>query len=121
MRKKSTYTTIDEYIDVSPKDHQPKLTELRKAIKQAAPDAEEKISYQMPTYYLKGNLVHFALCANHIGFYPTSSGINKFKRELARYKSSKGAVQFPLAEPLPLDLIKRIVQYRVEENTQKSR
>jgi len=89
---------------------------LRAAIRAAAPDAEEKISYQMPTFALHGNLVHFAAHPHHIGFYPAPSGIAAFAEELAPYKSSKGAVQFPLDQPLPLDLIRRIVEFRVEEN-----
>jgi uncharacterized protein YdhG (YjbR/CyaY superfamily) len=112
-------TTIDEYIAVFPEDIQGELQKLRTVIHTAAPDATEKISYQMPTFYLNGNLVHFAALKNHIGFYPTPSGIENFKEELKSYKSSKGAVQFPLDQPLPLDLIARIVQFRVTENTHR--
>jgi len=90
-------------------------------IRLAAPGAEEKISYQMPTFYLNGNLVHFAAYAKHIGFYPTPSGIEKFKRELSEYKHAKGSVQFPLGEPLPVDLIEKIVRFRVEENLNKGK
>ena len=93
-----------------------KLQEMRATIKAAAPAAQEKISYQMPTFYLNGNLVHFAAHTSHIGFYPAPSGIEAFKRELAGYKNSKGAVQFPINEPLPLDLVTKIVKFRVEEN-----
>jgi uncharacterized protein YdhG (YjbR/CyaY superfamily) len=116
MRK---ITTIDEYIAIFPEEVQAKLRQLRTVIHTAAPDATEKISYQMPTFYLNGNLVHFAALKNHIGFYPTPSGIENFKEELKSYKSSKGAVQFPLDQPLPLDLIARIVQFRVTENTHR--
>jgi uncharacterized protein YdhG (YjbR/CyaY superfamily) len=87
---------------------------------EAAPEAEEAISYRMPTFKLKGNLVYFAAHKSHIGFYPTSSGIEAFKQVLAGYKSSKGAVQFPLDKPLPLDLVGEIVKYRVAENLKKA-
>jgi uncharacterized protein YdhG (YjbR/CyaY superfamily) len=89
---------------------------MRATIKAAAPDATEKISYQMPTFALKGNLVHFAAYKNHIGFYPAPRGIEAFKDELSKYKGAKGSVQFPIGEPLPLDLITRIVKFRVAEN-----
>jgi len=115
------YATIDEYIAAFPKEIQNLLQEMRATIRAAAPDAEEKISYQMPTFFLKGNLVHFAAHTNHIGFYPTPSGIEAFKQELSAYQSSKGAVQFPIGEPLPLDLVDRIVRFRVAENLEKAR
>jgi uncharacterized protein YdhG (YjbR/CyaY superfamily) len=114
------YRSIDEYINSFPAGIQSKLKELRSLISKVAPEAKEKISYQMPTFYLNGNLVHFAAHARHIGFYPTSSGIANFKEALSRYKSSKGAVQFPLAEPLPARLIERIVRFRVQENSAKN-
>jgi uncharacterized protein YdhG (YjbR/CyaY superfamily) len=110
--------SIDEYIRSFSKEIQKLLNEVRAAIKAAAPDAEEKISYQIPTFYLNGNLVHFAAFKNHIGFYPTSSGIAAFKDELKEYNSAKGSVQFLLDKPMPVDLIKRIVKFRVLENTQ---
>jgi uncharacterized protein YdhG (YjbR/CyaY superfamily) len=113
---KNTYESIDEYILLFPPEIQEILKTLRKVIKDAAPDAKEKISYQMPTFYLYGNLVHFAVCKNHIGFYPASSGINAFKNELSEYKGSKGAIQFPIKEPLPYELISEIVKFRVAEN-----
>lgn len=81
-----------------------------------APDAEEAIKYQIPTFTLQGNLVHFAAFKKHIGFYPAPTGIEKFKAELSVYESAKGSVQFPLDQPIPLDLISRIVRFRVEEN-----
>lgn len=112
--------SIDEYISTAPEEAQEKLNELRNLIRRVAPEAQEKISYQMPTFYLKGNLVHFAAHARHIGFYPTPSGITEFNGELAGYKHAKGSVQFPLDEPLPLDLIERIVRFRVEENRAKA-
>jgi uncharacterized protein YdhG (YjbR/CyaY superfamily) len=112
--------TIDEYIDGFEADIQEILQQIRMTIKEAAPEAEETISYQMPTFTLKGNLVHFAAYKNHIGFYPVPSGIEKFKQELSGYKGAKGSVQFPLDQPMPLDLIRRIVQFRVEENLAKA-
>jgi uncharacterized protein YdhG (YjbR/CyaY superfamily) len=117
MERKS-FADIDEYIRSFPKEIQKLLNEVRAAIKSAAPEATETISYQIPTFYLNGNLVHFAAFKNHIGFYPATSGISAFKDELKEYKSAKGSVQFPLDEPLPIDLIKRIVKFRVKENTQ---
>jgi len=118
--KKFEFNTIDDYMATFPSDIQKKLQEMRATIKETAPDAEEKISYQMPTFFLKGNLVHFAAFKNHIGFYPVPTGIEKFKREISAYKTSKGAVQFPLDKPLPLDLICKIVKFRVAENFKKA-
>jgi uncharacterized protein YdhG (YjbR/CyaY superfamily) len=108
--------TIDEYIAAFPDDVQQILQQIRQTIRAAAPDAQETISYQMPTFKLHGNLVHFAAFKKHIGFYPDPSGIVAFKDELAPYASSKGAVQFPLDRPMPYDLIRRIVTFRVAEN-----
>ena len=112
--------TIDEYIAGFSADIQEILQKIRKTIKDAAPDAQEAISYQMPTFKFHGNLVHFAAFKNHIGFYPVPSGIEKFKAELSVYKQGKGSVQFPLDQPIPYDLISRVVKYRVEENLKKS-
>jgi uncharacterized protein YdhG (YjbR/CyaY superfamily) len=120
MEKKTGFATIDEYIKTFPLETRKRLTAIRRLIRKLAPDATEKISYQMPTFYLKGNLIHFAGYAKHIGLYPTPNGIDKFKRELARYKNARGSVQFPLDEPLPLDLIERIVKFRVEQNMKKA-
>ena len=117
---KITFKSIDEYILQFPPEVQEILKTLRKVIKESAPDAEEKISYQMPTFALHGNLVHFAAYKNHIGFYPAPSGIDAFKHELSEYKSSKGAVQFPLEKPLPYELISEIVKFRVAENIKKA-
>ena len=111
---------VDEYISGFPKDVQEKLEKLRATIQEAAPEAEEKISYQMPTYALKGNLVHFAAYKKHIGFYPTPSGIEKFKEKLSAYKGAKGSVQFPIDEPIPYDLVREIVAFRVKENLEKA-
>jgi uncharacterized protein YdhG (YjbR/CyaY superfamily) len=113
------FQTIDEYIGTFPEDVQRILNELRQTIKEAAPQAQETINYQMPTFTLNGNLVHFAAFKNHIGFYPTPTGIEAFKQELSRYKGAKGSVQFPIDEPLPLPLIRRIVEYRVKENLER--
>jgi uncharacterized protein YdhG (YjbR/CyaY superfamily) len=112
--------SIDEYIAKFPSDIQILLNQMRVTIRNAAPDASEKISYQMPTFFLKGNLVHFAALKNHIGFYPAPSAIIAFRKELTRYISSKGAVQFPLDEPLPLDLVTKMVTFRVKENLSKA-
>lgn len=119
MEKKIGYSTIDEYIASFPAETQTLLQAIRQVIKDAAPTATEKISYQMPTFYLNGNLVHFAAWKTHIGFYPTSSGTAIFKEDLADYEYSKGTIKFPIAKPLPLELISRIVRFRVEENTGK--
>jgi uncharacterized protein YdhG (YjbR/CyaY superfamily) len=118
--KPGGYASIDEYIALSPKEIQKKLEEVRATIKAAAPEAKEKISYQMPTFDLEGNLVHFAAHANHIGFYPQPSGIEAFKEELSIYESAKGSVQFPLDKPMPLKLIARIVKFRVVENLERA-
>ncbi len=112
--------TIDEYIAVFPRDIQERLVQMRATIKSAAPDATEKISYRMPTFFLNGNLVHFAAFKNHIGFYPTASGVAHFSTELASYQTSKGAIQFPLDQPIPFDLVARIVKFRVMENQQRA-
>jgi uncharacterized protein YdhG (YjbR/CyaY superfamily) len=109
--------TIDEYISAFPANIQQKLQELRAIIHAAAPQATEKISYGMPTFFLKKNLVHFAAYKTHIGFYPAPSGIEAFRSELEPYHLSKGTVRFPIDQPLPLDLIQRIVEFRVGENT----
>ena len=111
---------IDAYIAQYPPQLQEKLLSLKDAIEQAAPDAQQKISYQMPTYALQGNLVHFAVQTKHIGFYPGPSGIEAFADKLKDYKTSKGAVQFPLDKPLPLELIKEIVAFRVAENVRNA-
>jgi uncharacterized protein YdhG (YjbR/CyaY superfamily) len=118
--KKTGFTSMNEYIGTFPEDIQKILQELRATIKAAAPDAEEKISYQMPTFALKGNLVHFAAFKNHIGLYPTPSGTQAFKRELSIYQGAKGSIKFPIDKPLPLKLISKIVKFRVAENLKKT-
>ena len=107
---------IDAYIVSFPPDVQVILEKIRMTIRNAAPDAEETFSYQMPTFTLKGNLVHFAAFKKYIGFYPTPTGIEAFKDELSVYEGGKGSAQFPLDRPIPFDLIRRIVEFRVREN-----
>ena len=116
---KDGHTTIDEYIKQFPEGIQSILEKIRKTIRKAAPDATETISYQMPTFKLNGNLVHFAAFKNHIGFYPVPSGIEAFKEELLPYIAGKGTLRFPLGEPIPYDLIEKVVAYRVKENLSK--
>lgn len=113
--------TIDEYIADHPKDVQKLLAQVRNTVKASAPGAVEKISYGIPTFTLNGNLVHFGAYKNHIGFYATPTGHEAFKKELSAYKQGKGSVQFPIDQPLPLDLISKIVQFRVIENSEKSK
>ncbi len=112
--------SIDEYIAAFSKEVQHILQKIRAIVKEAAPDAEEAIKYQIPTFVLSGNLVHFAAFEKHIGFYPTPSGIEQFKDELSSYKSAKGSVQFPLGSPIPYKLIEKIVKFRVKENRLKA-
>jgi uncharacterized protein YdhG (YjbR/CyaY superfamily) len=112
---------IDEYIEGFEGEQKKKLIEIRKLIRSLVPEAKEKISYGMPTFDLHGNLVHFAGFAHHIGFYPAPSGIENFESRIAKYKHAKGSVQFPLDEPLPVDLIRDIVEYRKQENEKKQK
>jgi uncharacterized protein YdhG (YjbR/CyaY superfamily) len=117
---RSTARSIDEYIAEFPAETQKVLEEVRALIRASAPGATETMSYAIPTFDLNGkHLVHFAGYEKHIGFYPTASGIAAFKEEFAAYKSAKGSVQFPLGEPLPAELIRRIVAFRVEETSRK--
>lgn len=115
-----SYKTIDEYIAGFPVEVQAILEQLRATIRTAAPEATETINYQIPTFQLHGNLVHFAAYKNHIGFYPAPSGIAAFREELSAYEGAKGSVKFPLDQTLPFDLIGRIVRYRVQENQEKA-
>jgi uncharacterized protein YdhG (YjbR/CyaY superfamily) len=117
---KKTPKNVNEYISGFPEDVRAKLEMMRATILEASPEAEEKISYQIPTYVLEGNLVHFAAYKKHIGFYPTSSGVEKFKEKLSAYKTAKGSIQFPIDEPIPYELVKEIVEFRVKENTDKA-
>ncbi len=112
---------IDEYIDGFPKDVQKILNKIRSTIEKAAPKAEEAISYQIPTFRLNGNLIHFAAYKNHIGLYPAPRAVEKFKKELERYGSSKGTIKFPLDEPIPYDLITKLVEFRVKQNSEKAK
>jgi len=114
------FKTVEEYIESKPEEIRAKLLEMRKLIQENAPDAEELISYGMPAYKLNGPLVYFGAFKKHAGFYPTGSAIKKFTAELSAYKHSKGAIQFPLEEDLPVTLIKEIVRWRVKENLEKS-
>jgi len=117
---KTDFRDVDEYIKAFPKDVRDLLEKMRTTIKKAAPGAVEVISYQMPTFKLKGkNLVYFAAFKNHIGFYPVPSGVAAFKKELSPYKQGKGSVQFPFDKPVPYDLVRRIVQFRAKEQQEK--
>ncbi len=116
---KKNYATIDEYIASFPENVQNVLQQVRQAIREAAPDAKEAISYQIPAFQLNGNLVWFAAFKDHIGFYPRASGIEEFKEKLSAYEISKGTVRFPLDKPIPLELIKEIVRFRVKENCKR--
>lgn len=118
--EKKAPKNIDEYIAGFSPDVQEILEKTRTTIREAAPDAEERISYQLPTFALKGNLVHFGAFKKHIGFYPTSTGIEAFKNELSDYESAKGSIKFPLDKPIPFDLISEIVKFRVRENLERA-
>lgn len=113
------FETIDDYISTFPENVQEILKKLRQAIRESAPEAKEAISYKIPTFKLNGNLVHFAAYKKHIGFYPTPSGIEAFKIELSPYEVSKGSAKFPLDNPIPYELVKKIVEFRVKENLKK--
>ena len=117
---KTPTNVIDAYIANAPKDIQVILEKVRATIRKAAPKAEETINYGIPTFTLEGNLVHFAGFKNHIGFYPTPSGIEKFKKELSIYEGAKGSVKFPLDKPIPYTLISKIVKFRVKENLERA-
>lgn len=116
---KRTAQNIDAYIAGFPPEVQERLAAIRAVVRDVAPEAREAIKYGLPTFILQGNLVHFGAFKHHIGFYPTPSGLEQFKDELTQFKSSTGAVQFPLDQPLPLDLIRQITAFRVQENTSK--
>jgi uncharacterized protein YdhG (YjbR/CyaY superfamily) len=119
---KEQFRTMDEYIGSFPEDVQIILEKMRQTIREAAPGAVEAISYRMPTFKLNGkNLVHFAAFQHHIGFYPIPSGIVAFEKELSPYKQGKGSVQFPLDQPIPYDLVKKIVEYRVRETLEREK
>lgn len=118
--EKTSPRTIDEYIAGFPKDIQAILQKIRMTIRKAAPDAEEAIKYQIPTFTLKGNLVHFGAYKNHIGFYPAPRALEEFKKELSAYEGSKGTVRFPFDKPIPHALISRIVKFRVRKNLERA-
>ena len=119
---KARFKTIDEYIQAFPKDVQGILKKMRQTIKEAAPGAVETISYQIPTFKLNGKgLVYFAAFKSHIGFYPIHASVEGFKKELSRYKQGKGSVQFPLDQPIPYDLVKKITRFRVKETAGRKR
>lgn len=120
MIKNDKPTTIDDYISAFPDEVQHVLQEFRKIVNDVAPDAEEKISYGIPTLFLNGNLVHFGGYKNHIGFYPGPGGITEFKDQLSGYELSKGTIKFPLNKPLPVEIISRITAYRAIENRKKT-
>ena len=117
---KAGFSSIDEYIATFTEETQKVLEQVRATIRAAAPQAEEKIAYQIPTFFLKGNLVHFAAFKHHIGFYPAPRGIEKFKKELSAYDGAKGTARFPLDKPMPLKLIAKIVKFRVADNLGKA-
>jgi uncharacterized protein YdhG (YjbR/CyaY superfamily) len=117
--ERTKFENIDSYIASFPEETRKLLQQLRITISKAAPEAKETIKYGIPTFALKGNLVHFAAFKNHIGFYPTPSGIEAFKKELSVYEGAKGSVQFLIAKPIPFDLISKIVEFRVKENMKK--
>jgi uncharacterized protein YdhG (YjbR/CyaY superfamily) len=119
-RSKNTPQTIDEYIAGYPPDIQQILEKIRTTVREAAPDAEETISYQIPTFKLEGNLVHFAAFKKHIGFYPAPSGIEQFDEQLSKYKRAKGSIRCPLDEAIPYHLISEIVRFRVRENLERA-
>ena len=119
--RKARVKSIDEYIETFPSQVQDALQQLRETVRKAAPEAEETISYQIPAFKLNGNLVYFAAFKNHIGFYPTASAISAFTRELSKFEGSKGTVRFPIGKPLPLQLVSKIVKFRVKENLRKAR
>lgn len=121
VTSKNQSKTMDEYISQFPKNVRDVLEELRKIIMESAPGSEEAISYGIPTFKLKGNLVHFAAWKNHVGLYPGTSAMEAFKKELSPYKQAKGTVQFPLDKPIPFDLVKKITEFRVRENQSRKK
>jgi len=118
---KTKFKTTDEYLSTLSKDKRDLMQTMRKTIQEAAPEAQEVISYNMPAFKLNKILVYYAARTNHIGLYPTASGIEMFKKELSDYEYSKGAVQFPVDKPLPLTLITKIVKFRAKENMEKAK
>lgn len=121
MKTATRFTSVDAYIATFPRKIQSRLRELRKTIRQAAPEAEEGISYNMPSYKQNGPLVYFAAYEGHTGFYPTGAGMTAFAQELGDYETSKGTIRFPHDQPLPLGLVERIVVHRVNANATKKK
>jgi uncharacterized protein YdhG (YjbR/CyaY superfamily) len=119
--KEEIMDTVDEYIASFGPEIQKTLGEIRDFIKKEIPEATEKISYGMPTFYLNGNLVHFAAFKDHYGFFPSPSGIDAFEKELAPYRSGKGTLRFPMDKPIPWEIIRKVVRFRVEENAKKAK
>ncbi len=119
MERKKGFKTVDEYIASFPENIQKILQDLRKVIREAAPQAKEVISYQMPAFKQNGILVWFSAFKNHIGFFPTALGVEAFKEKLTNYETSKGTIRFPINEPIPFDLVKEIVKYRVNQDATK--
>ena len=119
--EKKIFKTVDEYFDALPEKARGAATELRKTIRQAAPEAEEVISYNMPLFKFHGRLVYFAAHKEHIGFYPFTSAMRAFKHKLGKYKTSTGTIQFPFAKRIPVALVKSIVKFRVKENLEKEK
>lgn len=121
MDSKKRYKDIDDYISTFPPDVQRVLQEMRQAIKESAPDAEEVISYRLPAFRQNGILVWFGAFKDHIGIFPKASGIEAFRDRLAGYEVSKGTIRFPLNKPIPLGLVKEIVKFRAKENMTEKR
>ncbi|TMI89019.1 MAG: DUF1801 domain-containing protein [Bacteroidetes bacterium] len=121
MEANKNFRTVEEYFSAFPASTKKVLMKMRETIRQAAPQAEELISYNMPAFKLHGVLVYYAAYKSHIGFYPTASPMKAFKEELADYKTSKGAIQFPIEKAIPTNLVKKIVKFRINENLEKAR
>ena len=117
----SSSSEVDDFIAKYPPDVQQILQKIRDIIREVAPEAQEKLNYGIPTFTLNGNLVHYSALKDHIGFYPTPSGIEKFKKQLSAYEGAKGSVKFPLDQPIPYDLIRKITEFRVKEQQAKSK
>lgn len=116
---RTKFNSIDEYIAGFPEGTQRILEQIRATVKKAAPEADETIKYEMPTFTLKGNLIHFAAFKNHIGFYPIPKGNEELTKDLLVYRAAKGTLRFPIDKPIPLELISRVVKFRVKENQEK--
>lgn len=120
MKSFTEIDKVEEYFASHPNEVQQLLNQVRNIIREEAPEAEETISYGIPTFKLNGNLVHYAAFKNHIGFYPAPVGLEQFKEQLSGFVQGKGSVQFPFNRPMPLELIREIVQFRVAQNLEKA-